>query len=352
MAALLLLAQIMFPEGHGRPRAAPRGRTKASYINELLVNSKKAIDSLWKQRGYDPKKPAETKRRLGYAPDKEEAIGYILTAALGKPLLSAREARTIGKRVVANVTTGSVGTKLSELKKRGASTVLFLAQEATVSLAPPPPEKPVAAAPTSQPPSVPPSSSPLLPSSPQPPLPPQPAPPPPPAQLPPPSEPADIDRHAAYLNALCVKARFEVAEATRAAEAYEMVQTERESPGHWNLDDDECTFRELDFKVALMKLKRKVPQLDFRPDDVISGAYSAPTFVCRCGEGRLPVFPWVPLDEDHCYCEDASEDHCAWRMKVMEAGHAFYTVPVPRPEPLPRPTGRVVVSRPEQCEVW
>ena len=52
MAALLLLADMMFPEGHGRPRARPNNHPLAPLINALLVNRKDAIDELWKQRGY------------------------------------------------------------------------------------------------------------------------------------------------------------------------------------------------------------------------------------------------------------------------------------------------------------
>ena len=52
MAALLLLADMMFPEGHGRPRARPNNHPLAPLINALLVNVKDAIDELWKQRSY------------------------------------------------------------------------------------------------------------------------------------------------------------------------------------------------------------------------------------------------------------------------------------------------------------
>ena len=44
----------MFPEGLGRRRAAPKVGTPAPFINALVVNTKSAIDRLWKERGYDP----------------------------------------------------------------------------------------------------------------------------------------------------------------------------------------------------------------------------------------------------------------------------------------------------------
>ena len=95
MAALIVLAQTMLPEGCGRPKAAPKDHLRAPFINALLVNVKQAIGELWNLRGYSAKVKAQTKAKLGYALDQEEAIGYLLTGAVGKPLLSAVEARAI-----------------------------------------------------------------------------------------------------------------------------------------------------------------------------------------------------------------------------------------------------------------
>ena len=47
MAALLVLAQTMLPEGCGRPKAAPKDHLRAPFINALLVNVKQAIGELW-----------------------------------------------------------------------------------------------------------------------------------------------------------------------------------------------------------------------------------------------------------------------------------------------------------------
>ena len=75
---LLQRAEFMFPEGPGRVRAVPRVGAPAPLINALIVNTKGAIDELWKQRGYDSLKPDEIKSRLGYRLDREEAKGYVL----------------------------------------------------------------------------------------------------------------------------------------------------------------------------------------------------------------------------------------------------------------------------------
>ena len=47
----------------------------AKCTNGLLVDSKTAVQSFWKARGYEPKKPEITKQKLGYALDQEEALG-------------------------------------------------------------------------------------------------------------------------------------------------------------------------------------------------------------------------------------------------------------------------------------
>ena len=89
---LLQAATNMFQEGQRGPRAIPKDGAAAPKTNELLENAKAAVDELWKQRGYDPKKPEETKQRLGYALDREEAVAYVVTSALQLPLLSSPEA--------------------------------------------------------------------------------------------------------------------------------------------------------------------------------------------------------------------------------------------------------------------
>ena len=53
---------------------------------------KRAVDKLWKERGYAKMRPAQRHERLGYKLDLEEALGYIVTSALHMPLLSAEEA--------------------------------------------------------------------------------------------------------------------------------------------------------------------------------------------------------------------------------------------------------------------
>ena len=70
---LLQTANLMFPEGLGKPRAVAKDGGGAPLINALLINAKAAIKSMWKARGYDPKKPEVTKAKLGYALDQYEA---------------------------------------------------------------------------------------------------------------------------------------------------------------------------------------------------------------------------------------------------------------------------------------
>ena len=51
MAALLVRAESMFPEGKGAPKAVAREGAAAELTNELVVHGKDAIDELWKARG-------------------------------------------------------------------------------------------------------------------------------------------------------------------------------------------------------------------------------------------------------------------------------------------------------------
>ena len=129
---------MMLPEGHGRPKAVPRGHPRAPLINALLVNVKEAIDELWKQRNYSSMKKDEIKARLGYRLDREEAVGYVLTGSIGKPMVSPKEARTIGKRVGNSLgEKGALGKELRENKKRGTSSDELLLAAATLNLSPP-----------------------------------------------------------------------------------------------------------------------------------------------------------------------------------------------------------------------
>ena len=89
----------MFPEGLGRPRAFKRDGAAADKTNELLETASTAIEKLFKQRGYDPKKPEQLNASLGYALDRYEAAAYLVTGAMQLPRLSQPEAMVIGKRI-------------------------------------------------------------------------------------------------------------------------------------------------------------------------------------------------------------------------------------------------------------
>ena len=164
VAVLLMKADLMFPEGHGAPRAFTRDGTAAKKTNELLENASAAIDKLFEQRGYDPKKPEQLKASLGYALDHYEATAYLVTGTLHLPLLSPQEARAIGKRI-ANVIgmSGSVGAKLKALRKRGKAAApqiaALLHAPATLNLEPPPRNSTASPAP---PPAPPPPPVPLI----------------------------------------------------------------------------------------------------------------------------------------------------------------------------------------------
>ena len=140
---LLQKAYGMFPEGQGGPRAFAEDGDAKEKTNELLENALLAIEKLFKQRGYDPKKPEEKKARLGYALDTYEAAVYLLTGAMHLPLISQLEAWTIGKRITTIIgASGPIGSKLIKLRKRGKAAApqiaALLQAPSTLNLAPPP----------------------------------------------------------------------------------------------------------------------------------------------------------------------------------------------------------------------
>ena len=140
-----LLSKIdgMLPEGVGKRRAFVKTGPASPLTNELLENAKLAVEKLWKQRSYDPKKPEAIKAKLGYACDQYEASAYLVTGALHKPLISHEEAKYIGKRITNIIgKSGSVGKQLVPLKKRGAASApqirALLLQPAALNFEPPP----------------------------------------------------------------------------------------------------------------------------------------------------------------------------------------------------------------------
>ena len=201
MAALLERAEFKFPEGKGAPRAAPKTGAPAELTNDLVVNARDAIVELWKQRGYVKMKAAARKAKLGYALDREEALGYVVASALHMPLLTPFEARYIGKRAG----TLPVFEKLAGHKKRGTTVsrecIALLDESAPLSFAlpktKPKPLLPAVAAPSIPPPPSAPSPSAPLPPPPTPPLLPP---------LPPPSVPlqepaADVSSQVDFIDA-------------------------------------------------------------------------------------------------------------------------------------------------------
>jgi hypothetical protein len=84
-------------------------------------------------------KKDQIKSQLSYRLDREEAVGYVLTGAIGKPMLSPKEARAISKRVGDWLgEKGALGKELREHKKRGTSSGQLLLATATLVNLPPP----------------------------------------------------------------------------------------------------------------------------------------------------------------------------------------------------------------------
>ena len=213
MDILLKKADLMFPEGVGAPRAFVKDGGAVEKTNQLLENATKAIENLWEERGYNPKKPDNIMAKLGYRLDKYEAAAYLVTGALGLPLLSQQEAAFIGKRIKNIIgASGTVGSKLRALRKRGQSTIpqceALLRATATLSFLPQP--CPPALSSVAVPPLQPPATPPLARQEPPPcasPPPAQPVEPTPPAVKPPPVDERPHSDHAAAAMALTMMYR-------------------------------------------------------------------------------------------------------------------------------------------------
>ena len=345
-------ADFMFAEGLGRRRAVSKIGAPAPLINALVVNTKSAIDRLWKVRGYLDMTPDEIMARLGYRLDREEAKGYVLTSALHLPLLSPREARFIGRRIDNSLAAkAALGKKLAEHRKRGTSNAALLSETATLSLAPPPPEKTVASAP---PPPEPPPTPPPPSEEEEPPPPPMP---PPSTPLPPAAESSPqvdyvdagdcsvaffaTERHPEipgyrgrpgadeaerFWNPQkppCVSSDHRPAHlhrhsslAAKAAICAERV--EETAPGPDDEDDD---FNEEEHEVALVRYKHAFRRLreSFPEVDEEHGRR-----LCPCGHGALPMWPWVVQTAGlgYCECDMARWERICWRSEWERAARA------------------------------
>ena len=353
---LLQVARCMFPEGKGRPVAAPKVSSAAPLINQLLYNTEAAIDKLWKERGYDPKKPAEIKAKLGYALDKYEAAAYVVTHQLRLPLLSEAEptAMTIGKRIT-NITgnSGTIGAKLKVLRKRGKRTApeqaTLLRASAALSLEPPPSRKRTA----------------------PPPAPPPPPPPQPPPQLlplPPPSVPvptADagaapgINQKIDYFDAGDCSHEFWATErhpeiagyrgragasdeerfwnpaappcvpsdhrpthlfnSREAAEAAGMASRVEQSAPCPDEDGEDQFYDEEEHELACVQHKHAMSRLRARFPEASETHHTRP---CPCGHGALAMWPWVVQTAQlgFCDCQMAKWERICWRSDWIAAG--------------------------------
>ena len=352
VSALLLRAEILFPEGKSEPRAAAKVGASAKLTNELVVNAKDAIDKLWKARGYVKMKPAQRKLKLGYALDREEALGYLVTSALHMPLISAIEARTIGKRA------GSLAvfSKLADYKKRGtagsAACYALLGEPAPLSFAAPMPRKgkakPLTPAPA-------PARPVPLPS----PLPP----------LPPPTVPlvgpATTDARTEYLHPYgrwCEDGRYRWSDdsilgyrglpggdpeerfwdtekppcvpsdhrpqhlftsrdaAKAAGMASRMERFAPDEDGEFDGNDEEYyELARVEHRFALRRLREEFPEVAACPMVHASQHHTRP---CPCGRGVLAMWPWVVQTAQlgFCDCWMASWERTCWRSEWIKAG--------------------------------
>ena len=344
----------MLPEGVGRRRAFVKTGTAAPLTNELLENSKLAVEKLWKQRGYDPKKPEVIKARLGYACDQYEASAYLVTGALHKPLISHKEAKYIGKRIHNIIgKSGSVGKQLVPLRKRGAASApqvrALLQQAAALSFEPPPRTAPAAA--TALPPS---EGRPPPPAAADPPPPSLPvADPPLPPPLPPPTVPLGgaanrveyehprgryVDGYTDIVGYRgvegeearfwdprkppCVPSDFRpahlmssklCAEAVCAARRIEnFMPMEGIDPWQAQFDAEHYEIAYPKLKWALRRMHDAFPEVD--PCPMLAHASQHHTRPCPCGRGVLAKWPWVVHTEDlgFCYCEMAQWELICW----------------------------------------
>ena len=343
----------MLPEGVGKRSAFVKTGPAARLTNELLENAKLTVDKLWKQRGYDPKKPEVIKARLGYACDQYEASAYLVTGALHMPLISHEEAKFIGKRIQNIVgKSGSIGKQLMPLRKRGAASApqvrALLQQAAALSFAPPPRAVPAPA----------PEPGPELPPPPSPP--PQLEPPPPaelePPPLPPPTVPLDrpagrteyehprgryvdgwtdivgyrgvCSDEAIYWDPRqppCVPSDYRpeylfssklAAEATCAARRIDLfMPCDDIHPDDVGWEAD----REERYDAAHVQLRRTLRRLgeafpDLEPCPMLAHASQHHTRPCPCGRGTLAKWPWVvhTAELGFCECEMASWELICW----------------------------------------
>jgi hypothetical protein len=333
-ALLLELLERMFPEGEGAARLMAQFDKTVHKTNGLLVDAKAAVQSFWKARGYDPKKPDITKQKLGYALDQEEALGCVVVRAMGLEPLFDNYERVIGKRV--NNALTPLNAKLKALKKSGArcegDKLTLLQASAALNLDPPPPPSHKRPAPEPPPEPAPEPASrralasepALAPPAPKPLAPPEPV-----------SQPVTMELPLSMRCNCCFthKARACPARPVRgslpaALAIYAAVECEQ--LGVYGTDDDFVDADDEDYdapterlKMAaydryaarLKELKRAFPKVaccrDFETGECAHGDQP-----CRCGEGVRPLWPWKLYGPGSRYCADC-------RRKEDETRHVW-----------------------------
>jgi hypothetical protein len=292
---LLQKADGMFPEGIGAPRAFAKDGEPAAKTNQLLENGTLAIEMLFKQRGYDPKKPAEVKAKLGFALDRYEATAYLVTGALHLPRLSQPEAMLIGKRIINIIgTTGTIGTKLVKLRKRGKASApqvtALLQAPSTLNLTPPPRKS---AAPPAPPPAPP-------------------LPPPPPAHQVGFSRPAELP--AALQEKLFCSSK--AGWATLRCKQYEDILASPVATNPVVPLEFELEMKPIIYAAALQRLADAFPELPTVSSEP-ARASEANSEPCPCGRGRRGLWPWTLQAPgmgfcDYLFCEAGIERRVSW----------------------------------------
>ena len=147
-----------------------------------------------------------------------------------------------------------------------------------------------------------------------------------PAEVAPRQAPPLVDAAPPSLTDVCRRAFYEVAVASAKAHRFENIVGELDDPDEWEgkCEPDEYEAEEADYKAALFRLKKAVPELNLVLSDLVKGvrAEDTETRQCFCGAGLLSVFPWVLHSEalGFCKCEHAQYELICWRSDIIDAG--------------------------------
>tara|TARA_B110000046_G_C12996094_1_gene400078 strand:+ start:517 stop:1953 length:1437 start_codon:yes stop_codon:yes gene_type:complete len=119
--ALLEIAELMLASGPGAPRAAQASEAFSAagvHLYVLIRTAKVAVAELFRAQGAEVARSCEPRMM-----DKEEALGHVVAAALGRPLVHEADVRGVGKRADNALTAaktrvpGAVSAELAAVKR-------------------------------------------------------------------------------------------------------------------------------------------------------------------------------------------------------------------------------------------